>query len=246
MKINILYVVAGDTPGAPPGVLYRPGFDRFVRTFNENTPPVDYCNVILINSHGGLTQEMRDQVPFAFKEMVYSGNGWDIGAQQGAAELLSPNDWVICFSSWAYFTQPGWLERYRWAIVSGNDSLYGSMSSMENGPHLRGTGYCCNAKSFCEYPNKAMTREQSFTVESGPGSLTAWFQAERGGAYLLTWDGIYGLPLIREPSNIFRRGDQSNLINRDKHSMIYDVASPEERKRLEHLADTGIDTNTIK
>jgi len=246
MKIHVVYVVAGNIPGAPPGILYRPGFDRFVKTFSEFTEPTDRFDVVFVNSNGGMTDEMRAQIPFAFTEIEYNEIGWDIGAQQGAAEKLPPSDWMICFSSWGYFTKKGWIERYIKAIDLNMDSLYGSMSSMENGAHIRGTGYCCKIGSMLEYPNRSTTRDKSFGVESGPGSLTNFFQNKKDGAFMITWDGIYAYDFFRKPENIFRKGDQSNLINRDKHSLIYDEADEKEKIRLAHLSDTGIDTNCIK
>ena len=54
---------------------------------------------------------------------------------------------------------------------------------------------------------------------------------------LVTWDGSYDLPDWRKPPNIFRRGDQSNLIVRDRHADAYTVSDAEGKAKLEGLAN---------
>jgi hypothetical protein len=54
---------------------------------------------------------------------------------------------------------------------------------------------------------------------------------------MVTWDGVYPKSDWRSPVNIFRRGDQTNLIAWDKHSKAYAQATPGQRKELENQAD---------
>jgi hypothetical protein len=44
-------------------------------------------------------------------------------------------------------------------------------------------------------------------------------------------------PHWRKPENIFRRGDQSNLLVWDRHTEIFAKASEEERAKLAKLSD---------
>jgi hypothetical protein len=53
----------------------------------------------------------------------------------------------------------------------------------------------------------------------------------------VTWDGDYDLPEWRKPDNIFRRGDQSNLIVRDRHADAYEVSTEAGKRVLEVLAN---------
>ena len=240
MRIHLVYVVAGTTDGAPPPEVYRPGYERFIRTLFEFDPG-DQINLLLVNSNGGLTNDMRRMLPwqegFKIREVEYRGTGWDVGAQQFAAQFLPLEDYMICFSSWAHFAGPKWLERYQTAIRTHGDSLYGSMTSDESARHIRGTGYCLRVESYLQYPHLIDSRQKTFDAEFGPDSLTNWFVANKRGAFLVTFDGIYSQEHFRTPDNIFRRGNQSVILNRDKHSLIYDEASPEEKIRLSKLSD---------
>ena len=243
MNFHLCYVCAGNLEGAPPPEHYREGFHRFCRTIREFAPLIGreeedtHWRVVLINSNGGLNDDMRRSVGFPFTEVKYDGKGWDIGAQQFCAQRLPLDEWMVCFSSWAYFTFDGWLDRYVTAVETNGDALYGSLTSHEAAPHIRGSGYCLRVESYLQYPHLVNSRDASFKAEFGPDSLTNWFIKNKRGAFLVTREGIYSHDMFRVPDNIFRRGDQSALINRDKHSLIYDQADETERRRLAALSD---------
>ena len=74
--------------------------------------------------------------------------------------------------------------------------------------------------------------------ESGANSITSW--ADRAGypTVLVTVDGRYFKGNWRKPANIFRRGDQSNMLIHDRHTQLLENASPEEKRKLSLDADT--------
>jgi hypothetical protein len=54
------------------------------------------------------------------------------------------------------------------------------------------------------------------------------------------WNSIVDLNDCRSYSNVFRKGDQSNLLVFDRRTDEYQQANPAEKKRLERLADGDI------
>ena len=62
-------------------------------------------------------------------------------------------------------------------------------------------------------------------------------ETQGGSVKLVTWDGCYEKKDWFSVPNRFRDGDQSNLLIRDKHSDAYASASPEEKERLERMAN---------
>ena len=78
----------------------------------------------------------------------------------------------MCFSSWAWFRQPDWLELFVAAREQHGDTLYGSTASHLYRLLFRGTGFMCKAKHIQEYPVTVSTKIESFDFESGPDSLT--------------------------------------------------------------------------
>ena len=155
MNFHLCYVCAGNLEGAPPPEHYREGFHRFCRTIREFAPLIGreeedtHWRVVLINSNGGLNDDMRRSVGFPFTEVKYDGKGWDIGAQQFCAQRLPLDEWMVCFSSWAYFTFDGWLDRYVTAVETNGDALYGSMTSHEAARTSGEAGIACGWKVIC-------------------------------------------------------------------------------------------------
>ena len=93
-----------------------------------------------------------------------------------------------------------------------------------------------------DYPHQVETRQDTYRFEclrwpDGTGTFTEWVIKKGLKTMLVTWDGEYDLPDWRKPPNIFRRGDQSNLIVKDRHCEAYDVSDAEGKAKLEGLAN---------
>ncbi len=59
---------------------------------------------------------------------------------------------------------------------------------------------------------------------------------------MVCWDGTYGRDEWRKPANIFRRGNQSNVIAWDHHCDIYLTSTPERQQELRNWADGKLNT----
>jgi hypothetical protein len=248
--IYLSYIVPGGAAGAPDKSHYRPGFDRYIETLRKFEPSKAGFSYrpLFVNCFGGLNDEMQAMLPPDSLVVPYDGLGRDMGGHQAAAEIINSlpkegGDYLVAFSSWAYFKRDGWLDPYAMAFYRHPSAIVGSMASLERRRHLRGTGWSACTEMIVEYPIRSNSREDSLEIEAGENNMTEWFIQKNYGACLVTWSGEYGPELFRQPENIFRRGDQSNLLNFDRHTDVFDSADANERIRLARLADTGVDSN---
>jgi hypothetical protein len=238
--IYITYILPGVTKGAPPSSFYESAVERFALSYKKYFPKTNH-KLILVNSNGGYNLTIKGFFNgISYETVAYNGSGWDIGGHQFAINSLNSDDWVMCFSTWTYFRQEGWLEAFVDARNTYGEALYGSSASYERHLHLRGTGIFMPCGMMQSYPLICNNKKQSWLVESGSRSLTWWFIKNQKGAYLVTPNGVVGANQFRSLSNIYRRGNQSNLWIYDKHSDIYDNASRIQKIKLEFLADSRV------
>jgi len=65
--------------------------------------------------------------------------------------------------------------------------------------------------------------------------VTQWARQQGYATRLVTWSGDFDQPDWQQP-NVFRQGDQSDLIVRDRHCEAYAVSDAAGKAQLEHLA----------
>ena len=230
--INLTYVIAGNTPGAPDPAIYNAGAKRFAETYIQHPPDYEH-RLILLDSNGGFTPEIaRLFGGIKYDVIPYFGSGWDIGAQFYAALTMPPDDWIMGFSSWAHFRRRGWLSAFAEARDIHGDGLYASTISLENTPHVRGTGYFLRCGRFQRYPYGINSRAETFKWEWGPNSLTKWFIREGHGVWVVAPNGVLSFDEARTMDNGFRKGDQSNIWTFDKHTDLFEQADPAHKSAL--------------
>ncbi len=174
-------------------------------------------------------------------QMRYDGGGWDCGAWQFAGKNID-TDLLVCFNSSTYVTGDGWLRRFVNAVEAKGDGLYGPLTSYEVFPHVRTPCMIFQPHVINDYPHEVQSRDDTYRFEScgwpdGTLNFSQWVKRKGLPTPLVTWDGVYDLSQWRAPKNIFRRGDQSNLIVKDRHCEAYEVSDAEGKARLEKLAD---------
>lgn len=200
------------------------------------------------DDHGGNDHDKNEVfagVPARFES--YHGTGWDCGAAQYAAQIVDC-DFLVCANAGVYFWRAGWLRRLAEARAEHGEGLYGASASYETlpfvpgeiNPHIRTSFYGCDPKTFRQFPFRIDSREKCFQFESGEWNFTRWFMDRGQTCQMVTWDGCYQSQDFRTPPNIFRRGDQSNLIVRDRHMDMYELADRKRRGELEKFADGGL------
>lgn len=221
MKLSLAYIrVFGENAG-----FYIGNTKKFLATYKAFKPEVPH-ELIVLNNHAPNQDGMFDEI--ATRYMQYDGHGWDCGAWQHLGKTVD-TDFLLCLNSTCYFWKAGWLERIVEAVQKHGDGLYGTCASYQINPHIRTPVYGFQPKVMRGYPNVVNDREHTYKFEFGNWSFTDHVRSMGLPTIMVTWDGSYDLPDWRKPPNIFRRGDQSNLLIFDKHCDCY-TASDEANK----------------
>lgn len=79
--------------------------------------------------------------------------------------------------------------------------------------------------------------------ESGAWNFSKWYEDMGYQVWMVTWDGMYARADWRTPENVFRKGDQSNLLVSDRHTALYAEADANTKAYLKKQAD-GVDYGT--
>lgn len=177
---------------------------------------------------------------------------WTDGIDIGCTQLMAPKlaeqeyDFAVFSTSRVYFHREGWLRRLVEAREKYGDGLYGATGSYEcpNGepekfpnPHMRTVLYGCNPKHMAELAKECPVtdRATAHKFEAGIWNFATWFWRRAMPVKMVTWDDELDRDEWRKPSDIFRGGDQTNILCFDRHSDAYRDASPEEKRRLERI-----------
>jgi hypothetical protein len=232
MKVAIVYLMIWRSldPKERSISFYAPQHARFFATYDRYRPSLSHELHITYCGDDGSGRK-----PNRFSH-YYNGTGWDIGAHQRTAKELDA-DFVVFLGTSAYFWKEGWLERLVEARERFGDGLYGPMASYENSPHIRSTCYACSPKVFTLWVKPLDSRQACAAFESFEGNFSHVVRAAGLPVKLVTWDGFYDLPDWRKPENIFRRGDQSACIVKDRHVDLFAMSDPEEQRKSGERAD---------
>lgn len=236
MKIVIAYtrVLGKACDLANPPEYYIAPTERFLKSWEQFKPTVPH-EFVVVNCNPGKTDSMFDHV--ANRYIEYYGGGWDCGTYQFIANCVHA-DLVVCFNAFSFLWQHGWLEPIIYAAQQNGAGVYGPTASYESNPHIRTPCIAFTPALMREYPHLANNRFTAVQFESGPDNFSLWAHKNGYPTLLVTKEGSYALDDWRKPANIFRRGDQSNVLVWDRHTEIYRNASPEEKRKLENDADT--------
>lgn len=217
---------------------YTHGAQRWLDSYMQYAPNCAH-EVVIIDRYANSPDDMFDGI--SSRHLRYDGGGWDCGAWQFAGRKIE-SDLLVCFNSSTYVTGDGWLKRFVDAVEEFGDGLYGPLTSYEIIPHVRTPCMIFQPHVINDYQMEVNSRDETYKFESFGFSpevpnFTQWVRKKGLQTRLVTWDGTYDLPDWRKPPNIFRRGDQSNLIVKDRHCEAYEVSDAEGKARLEALAD---------
>ncbi len=217
---------------------YAHGEKRWLQSYMSNAAGYPH-RVVVINRYADDTNGFMEVLRPEY--LRYDSGGWDCGAWQFAGRNVEA-DLLVCFNSSTYITGGGWLRKFVEAVEEHGDGLYGPLTSYEVFPHVRTPCMIFQPHVINDYPHEVKSREDTYRFEclrwpDGTGTFTEWVREKGLQTRLVTWDGSYDVPQWRDPPNIFRRGDQSNLITKDRHCQAYEVSDAEGKATLEKLAD---------
>lgn len=209
---------------------------RFVDTYKRFPAGIDHT--IYVVCCNGVRDSQCEQI-FSGVNVVfdqYDGGGWDIGCEQYMARKVDA-DFVIGMTTRSYFHREGWLRRFIEARNQYGEGLYGATGSYENFPHIRTAFYGVDRWIYQDYPYTIDSRNDGFKFESLHWNFTNYVAGLGYPCIMVTWDGCYTKPHWRKAKNIFRSGDQSNMLVWDRHSLIYQQADVKNKQHLKACAE---------
>lgn len=221
---------------------YEPFVKRFTTSFKENPPGCDY-ELLATNHWGEPIDEVRKMF-YGIKANFfdYNEDGCQIGAQLQVAKFLDSaldaDVFLVGFTTHAYFHRPGWLKRLVDCRAAWGPGLYGVCASREGGKlHLRTSCYGADLTFFTKYPKEIQSREDCNRFEHGEWCFSEWCDNQGYEPKVAHWDAITSLS--ERVTNGYRNGNQEQLLVWDRHTDLYQNASPEEKARYTALAWPG-------
>lgn len=238
MNVALLYlrILKKFDPSHPEHKSYEESAVRFLKTYLRYIPEIPH-RLVVVNCGDSRHDGMFDCVVTDYR--TYSGGGYDCGTYQEIGSKLD-SDLVVGLNTHTHFWKHGWLERIVEAVEKHGPGVYGATASYELHPHLRTPCIVFSPQVMAKYPYKVTSREQASWFEAGPNNFSLWALKNNYPSLLVTADGVMEMKDWRKPDNIFRRGDQSNCLVRDRHTDIFDAETPQEREILAARADTWI------
>lgn len=239
MKIAIALPIPAESVAA--WKEFQPMLERWCETYRRFTPTVPHdvwCNICGPTAMNPPDEVIDGMFTGAVSKLnLYCGGGCDLGSTQFLANALS-NTFLIASTSRVYFWKAGWLERMVAARAEHGPGLYGTSAAYQGDRlHLCTRFFGMDVEDWQAYPHVINTRDRGRMFEIGEnnpdGNLLEWSEKRGRPARLVYWGGVYEKADWFKPANIFRRGDQSNMLVKDRHTDIYDAASPEEKSELE-------------
>lgn len=220
-------------------VPWNPNYDgvvkRWIDTYRQFKPAIEHELVVVDSDSAGEPGEFADH---ASRFLVYTGGGWDCGTWLWAGRTLQ-TDMLVCCNSSTYFWKHGWLERFVEEFQRYGRGLYGPMTSLAYHPHIRTPCMVFHPEIAIKYPGKVTNRDETYVFEclGGNGNFTLWSKKSGYPVKMVTWDGCYDMSDWRKPDNVFWKGDQSNVLVKDRHANRYDTGKQIDREKLKREAD---------
>ena len=241
----LLYLYPLDDPAT-----FDPCAQRWANTYRSFPPGyahnlnICFCNGVITDRHRNVFHGIQ------YREHLFMGKGWDIGTYQHMAGILD-DEFVVFMNARVHFRKPGWLKRLMEVRLKLGDGLYAMSTSNEMtypvsdvvrtkpNPHVRTACFGYNPKRFRRYPYLIDSRDKGFYFESGMWNFMRWNEDMGYMVKMVLWDGVYDKKDWRKPENIFRRGNQSNLLVCDRHTEMFARGDAQLRRNLARTADLG-------
>jgi hypothetical protein len=218
---------------------YKHFVRRFASTFKEFPPGTEDYELHVTCYWGEPTDQIR-RLFYGIKTVMANtyNDSCDIGASQWAGKSTwTGSSFVVGMSTHNYFHREGWLKRLMEARREFGPGLYAASGSLEEIPHLRTAGYGMDSELWKEFPNWISSRQDCTAFERGPDSISNYLIKRKSPVKQVLWDSVQDLVDCRKPDNIFRKGNQEQMLWWDRHVDIWKDSEADEKERLTAMAD---------
>lgn len=229
MKVTVVTI---RVPGNP---IYDECTARWLDTYIQFKPQLPH-ELVVVDSDNPAPGGRHGK--YANRFMVYTGGGWDCGIWQYVGQWIE-TDLLVCCNTSTHFVRHGWLDRIVEEVERHGVGLYGPMTSRAHFDHIRTPCMIFQPRIIRRYPFLCDSRPKTYAFEclAGQNNFTLWCQRNGFPPRMITWDGCYDMPDWRSPENVFWKGDQSNLLLKDRHADRYDAGNEQEKQKLNREAD---------
>jgi len=222
--------------------MFRLNIEHFCETW-RCYPPGNHCILRAMCCKFDPDAEVREifrGLPVEFAR--YDGAGYDIGAHQHCAFEIG-DAFQLSVSTRTFFHREGWLAQLLKARDYFGPGLFGVAVSRETGIlHFRTYCYGMEASDWRDYPHLINSRNMTFAFEHGAfnhpsGSLLNWaMHRPHMAVACVYWDGGWREREWFDRPEIFRTGNQSNLLAFDRHTEIWRGLSPDQQAHWHNRA----------
>jgi hypothetical protein len=215
-KIALIYVfVAGQNPH------YSVMGHRFATRLRENPAGIDHETIVVCNN--GVPVETEKDLFSGLPNLRFinhDNRAHDISAFQMAARETNA-DICLFLGATSWLTRPGWGLRILEVREQFDPGICGSMGNQGDMnssvyPHLRTTGFWMDREVFNQYPKQVNIASERYLFEHGKDCLTEWVRLAGKRALVVGWENVVDVAQADQLPNGFHRGDQSNLIVKDR------------------------------
>lgn len=237
MRVVLLYlrILKKFDPAFPEHRPYEESSKRFLATYQRFKSQTEH-RLVVVNCGQEEHDGMFNAVASTY--CTYSGGGFDCGTYQAIVPVFNGDcDLVVCLNTHTYFWREGWLEPIIAAADCFGEGVYGVSASYEQFPHLRTPAIAFTPKVMTQYPTLVDTRQKAADFEAGANNFGLWAALKGYPSLLVTAQGVYPMEHWRKPANIFRRGDQSNVLVWDRHTDLYAQADSTTKAQFERDAN---------
>lgn len=260
MKVYLTYPVPMDDDAC--WKTFRPWVEKFCDSMKVIDPGCKYTLAAVVNHPhpADMPQEMLDWIQTTFAGLsvlveTYTGGGCDIGTAQHFAGLQTENAFLVCTSSRVYAWKDGWLKKMLDARIEYGEGLYATMLSRERQRlHACSRCYGIDSDRFKMYSFKVNSHTPDgsrFECGELPGengtfawswNLLEWFQRMKVTTKVVYQDRVLDIGDGKDAmavENIYRRGDQSNLIMKDWITDMYANGDDAAKRTMESMCFGG-------
>lgn len=165
--------------------------------------------------------------------------GRDIGAILGAARQLPPDEFILFVGSTCYPVAPDWASRLFNAWTEYSPGAVAPFASLEVFPHLRTACFGTQPRLLLEYPFEQLCSHDFYRFEHSSFNYSLWLESRGFTPLQVTRQTVLPFRQCRNVRNGYRRGNQSELLVRDRHCDVYANASWYERINMRKCASGG-------